>query len=170
MNNQCHIKLKLSLCLTNYALLHEGVWGSGCIDPHFLDLGISWEWSVSRRGCFTTGKRAPGIHWIGGWVDSKAGLNNVEKKICPYRDLNCDPAVAVGQPVASHYTDYASPAPNQCHICLQITTCWQISNQFENCVVPSAEKKTAVLLLCSVFLGKNSPPDKSYGVQFDIFF
>jgi hypothetical protein len=34
-------KLKLSLCLTNYALRHEGAWRSGCTDPHFLDFGTS---------------------------------------------------------------------------------------------------------------------------------
>jgi hypothetical protein len=33
---------KLSPCLTNYKLRHE-VWGSGCIDPHCLDLGTSWR-------------------------------------------------------------------------------------------------------------------------------
>jgi hypothetical protein len=33
-----HKNLKLSLCLTNYALRHEDVWGSGYIDPLFLDL------------------------------------------------------------------------------------------------------------------------------------
>jgi hypothetical protein len=33
--------------LTNYALRQEGVWGSGCIDPRFLDLGTSWSWVVS---------------------------------------------------------------------------------------------------------------------------
>jgi hypothetical protein len=26
------------------------------------------EWSVSRLGRFTIGKRAPATHWIGGWV------------------------------------------------------------------------------------------------------
>jgi hypothetical protein len=36
------VKIK-SLCLTNQALCHEGVWGSGCIDPHFLGLGINWR-------------------------------------------------------------------------------------------------------------------------------
>jgi hypothetical protein len=41
------LKVKLSLCLTNQTLRHEGVWGSGCIDPHFLDLGTSWRWVVS---------------------------------------------------------------------------------------------------------------------------
>jgi hypothetical protein len=39
--------VKLSLCLTNSALRHEGVWGSGCINPNFLDLGTSWRWVVS---------------------------------------------------------------------------------------------------------------------------
>jgi hypothetical protein len=29
----------MSLCLTNEALRHEGVWGSGSVDPHFLYLG-----------------------------------------------------------------------------------------------------------------------------------
>jgi hypothetical protein len=36
-------KFKLSLCLTNYALRHEDLWGSGCINPYFLDLGTSWK-------------------------------------------------------------------------------------------------------------------------------
>jgi hypothetical protein len=36
-------KVYLSLCLTNEVLLPEGVWGSGLIDPHFLDLGTSWR-------------------------------------------------------------------------------------------------------------------------------
>jgi hypothetical protein len=40
-------KIKLSLCLTNWALRHEGVWGSGCIDPHFLDLSTNLRWVVS---------------------------------------------------------------------------------------------------------------------------
>jgi hypothetical protein len=35
--------VKLSLCLIKYALRHEDVWGSGCIDPHFLGLGTSWR-------------------------------------------------------------------------------------------------------------------------------
>jgi hypothetical protein len=37
----------LPLCLTNSALRHKGIWGSGRIDPHFLDLGTSWRWVVS---------------------------------------------------------------------------------------------------------------------------
>jgi hypothetical protein len=40
-------KVKLPLCLTNYALRHEGVWGSGCIDQRVLYLGPSWRWVVS---------------------------------------------------------------------------------------------------------------------------
>jgi hypothetical protein len=38
------------------------------------------EWSVSRPGRFTPGEGAPGPHWIGGWVDPRAGLDDVEKR------------------------------------------------------------------------------------------
>jgi hypothetical protein len=37
------------------------------------------ESSVSRPGRFNPRKRYPGTHWIGGWVDRKAGLDNIEK-------------------------------------------------------------------------------------------
>jgi hypothetical protein len=85
--------------------------GNGCIDPYFLELGTSaGEWSTSRPGSFTPGERAPGIHWIGGWVGPRAGLDDVEKrKFFNLRDSNSDPSVV--QPVASRYTDYSIPAP-----------------------------------------------------------
>jgi hypothetical protein len=35
-------KVKFSLCC-------QDVWGSGCIDPQFLDLGTSWKWGVSFK-------------------------------------------------------------------------------------------------------------------------
>jgi hypothetical protein len=38
------------------------------------------EWSALRPGRFTPGERAPAIHWIGGWVDPRAGLDDVEKR------------------------------------------------------------------------------------------
>jgi hypothetical protein len=38
------------------------------------------EWSASRPGRFAPGERAPGTHWIGGWVDPRAGLDNMEKR------------------------------------------------------------------------------------------
>jgi hypothetical protein len=36
-------------------------YGSGCIDPHFLDLGT-------------------GTHWTRGWVDLRARLDDLEKR------------------------------------------------------------------------------------------
>jgi hypothetical protein len=53
--------------------------GSGCIDPHFLNLGTSWR-AASHPGRFTPRQRAPGTHWIGGWVDPRSGLDAVEKR------------------------------------------------------------------------------------------
>jgi hypothetical protein len=55
-------------------------------------------------------ERAPGTHWLGGWVDPRAGLDDVGENSLPYRDSNSEPSVF--QPVASRYTDWAIPAPN----------------------------------------------------------
>jgi hypothetical protein len=40
------------------------------------------EWSASRFGRFTPGEKAISTHWRGGWVDPRAGLDNVEKRKC----------------------------------------------------------------------------------------
>jgi hypothetical protein len=39
------------------------------------------EWSASRPCRFTPGEGTPGTHWIGGWVDPRAGLDDVEKTL-----------------------------------------------------------------------------------------
>lgn len=31
------VKVKFSLCLTNQAMCHENIWGSGCTNPHILE-------------------------------------------------------------------------------------------------------------------------------------
>jgi hypothetical protein len=50
------------------------------IDPHFLDLGTSWRRVVSFTPLpLYPRERAPGIHFIGGWVDPRAGLDDMEK-------------------------------------------------------------------------------------------
>jgi hypothetical protein len=47
----------------------------------FLTLAlVGGEWSVSRPGRFTPEERDPSTHWIGGWVDPRAGLDDVEKR------------------------------------------------------------------------------------------
>jgi hypothetical protein len=38
------------------------------------------EWSVSPPGRFTPRGKAPRIHWIGGLVDHRAGLDDVEER------------------------------------------------------------------------------------------
>jgi hypothetical protein len=39
---------------------------------------VGREWSASRPDRFTPGGRAPGTHWIGGWVDPRDVENNIE--------------------------------------------------------------------------------------------
>jgi hypothetical protein len=50
------------------------------------------EWLASRPGRFTPRERAPGAHCIGGWVDPRAGPDEVVKRKIPspYRDSNPD--------------------------------------------------------------------------------
>jgi hypothetical protein len=56
-------RVKLSLCLTNYAPRHGDVWGSGGIDPLFLTSALDGgEWSASHPGRFTRLKIFPGTH------------------------------------------------------------------------------------------------------------
>jgi hypothetical protein len=55
----------------------KAYWESGGIALRILELGTSWEWSASRPDRFIPMERAPGTHWIGDWVGSRAGLDAV---------------------------------------------------------------------------------------------
>jgi hypothetical protein len=57
----------------------------GGIAPTFLTSALDGgERSASRSGRFIPGEIAPSTHWIGGWVDPRAGLDSVKKrKILP---------------------------------------------------------------------------------------
>jgi hypothetical protein len=44
---------------------------------------IKSEWSASRPCRFTPRESSLGIHWIGGWVGPRAGMDDV-KKILDY--------------------------------------------------------------------------------------
>jgi hypothetical protein len=46
----------------------------------FFTSALVGDCSASRPGRFTPGERAPGTHWIGGWVGPWAGLNDVEER------------------------------------------------------------------------------------------
>jgi hypothetical protein len=83
-------KVKLSLCSTNQAPRHEGVWGSGCIDPHFLHLGTSWRWVVNftHRPLYPRRKspRYPLERRFGG-PQSRSGRSGEEKILDPRLEL-----------------------------------------------------------------------------------
>jgi hypothetical protein len=58
-------------------------------------------------------EKGPGTHFIGGWVDPRAGQDNMEKwKFFTLPGLELPPLLVV-QPVASRYTDWAIPAPDK---------------------------------------------------------
>jgi hypothetical protein len=47
------------------------------------------EWSASRSDRFTVGGRAPGVHWIGGWVDTGVSLDATPLPRIEFRFLGC---------------------------------------------------------------------------------
>jgi len=49
------------------------------------------EWSASRSGHFTPSERAPGTHWLGGWVGPRAGLNAVVRRKIPSPSRHSNP-------------------------------------------------------------------------------
>jgi hypothetical protein len=102
-------KVKLSLSL----IKHYAMKAYGGVDVYihiFLTSALAGgEWSASRPCRFTLGERAPGTHWIGGWVDPRAGQDDWRRENSwSYRDSNSDPSIV--QSVASRYTDCAIPA------------------------------------------------------------
>jgi hypothetical protein len=51
------------------------------VDIHiFLTSALAGgEWSASRPCRFTPWERTPGTHWIGSWLDPRAGLDDMVK-------------------------------------------------------------------------------------------
>jgi hypothetical protein len=53
----------------------------GCTAPPFLTSALDGgDWLAWRSSRFIPGERARGTHWIGGWVDPRAGLEATEKR------------------------------------------------------------------------------------------
>jgi hypothetical protein len=91
-NGQKNVKSKVIpvLFLSEHHDMKAYCGGEG-ITPHILTSALDGvEWSSSHPCRFTTRERAPaGIHWIGGWVGPRTGLDTVVKKIpSPCRDPN----------------------------------------------------------------------------------
>jgi hypothetical protein len=78
---------------------------------HSLTLALDGgEWSASRPGRFTPKERAPGTHWIGGWVGPRAVLDAVVKRKIPSPCRESNPRTPIVQLVAQRYTDWATTA------------------------------------------------------------
>jgi hypothetical protein len=60
------------------------------------------EWLASLPGRFTPRERAPGTHWIGGWVGPRAVLDAVVKRKIPSPRRESNPRTPIVQPVADN--------------------------------------------------------------------
>jgi hypothetical protein len=111
VNKVKQVKVKLSLCF-DWAPRQEGVFGGWryrSTDSLTSALDGS-EWSASRTGRFTAKERAPGTHWIGGWVGPRAVLDAIVKRKIPSPRRESSPRTPIVQPVVQRYTDWAISA------------------------------------------------------------
>jgi hypothetical protein len=97
------VKVKVSLCWTEHHAM-QTYWGIGDKLQAFFDLGTRWGWVVSfTPRLFYPRERAPGTHWIGGWVGPRAGPDMVLKWKTPSPCRESDPNHPIVQPVDSRY-------------------------------------------------------------------
>jgi hypothetical protein len=100
--------VKLSLCF-DWAPRHWGVLGEWRYSStHSLTSALDGgEWSASRPGRFTPRERAPGTHWIGGWVGPRAVLDTLVWRNTSSSCWESNPRTPMVQPITQCYTDWA---------------------------------------------------------------
>jgi hypothetical protein len=60
---------------------------------------VGVQWSASSLGRFSPAERAPGTHWIGSFVDPRAGVDDMEE--CKFLTLPGLELRLLGRPVNS---------------------------------------------------------------------
>jgi hypothetical protein len=97
------------------------------------------EWSASHPSHFTPRERAPGIHWIGGWVGPRAVLDMVVKRKIPSAPWESNPRTQIIQPIAQHYTNWA----------ITVLHLWGINRKKVSCIF----SRTVYSTHCKKFSG-----------------
>jgi hypothetical protein len=88
-------KGKVSCALTEHHDM-KAYWGSGGSSTHSMTSALDGgERSASRPGRFTLKERAPGTHWIGGWVGPRAVLDVVVKRKIPSPHRESKPRTSI---------------------------------------------------------------------------
>jgi hypothetical protein len=102
-----NIRLQGVVLCFNEEPRHEGVLGEWTYSStHSVTSALDGgEWSASRPGRFTPRERAPGTHWIGGWVGSRAVVDAVMKRKIPSPRRESNPRTPIVQPITQRYTD-----------------------------------------------------------------
>jgi hypothetical protein len=59
---------------------HHPIKMFGEVEIYITSAVAGGEWSASRPGRFTPGEKARDTLWIGGWVDPRAGMDDLEKR------------------------------------------------------------------------------------------
>jgi hypothetical protein len=100
----CYIILVKGKVVAMLNILRTEPWrrmGEWMYRSTFLDLGTSWRWvaGFTPLPIYIQGKSPPDTHWIGGWVEPRAGLGDVEmRKLSTLPGLELRP---LGRPARS---------------------------------------------------------------------
>jgi hypothetical protein len=107
------VEVKLSLCF-NWAPRRGGVLRERrYISTHSLSSALDeGDWSASRPGRLIPKERAPGTHWIGGWVGPRAVLDAVVERKIPSPRRESNPRTPIVHPVAQRCIYWAITALN----------------------------------------------------------
>jgi hypothetical protein len=109
------------------------------------------------------GKEPPGTHWIRGWVDPRAGLDDVEKR--KFLTLPGPLDLSAVQPVASRYTDYAVPAQISTYLSTDIILTTIVSDQL---VAMKAYIFTHLIFYTNIWLPIMAPLSLSSSVSINV--
>jgi hypothetical protein len=81
---------------------HEGFWRIRRIAPIIPKLCTAWRWMVSfkSRSLYPQGKATLLTHWVGGYVDPRAGISDLESRevSCSCRGLDPDTRAVQAKP------------------------------------------------------------------------
>jgi hypothetical protein len=111
-------------------------WGSGGIAPRILTSEVDGgEWSASRPGRFTRGKRDPGTYWIGGWVGPRTSVDTAvakRKVACLCRESNPGRSA---RGLITVLTELPETKLNETEKCMQILVYTSFPNAFFYCFI-----------------------------------
>jgi hypothetical protein len=94
---------------------------------------LGGEWSASQPVRFTPEGRAPGTHWVGGWVGPRIGLDDLgNRKILPLAGLEIRPLCSPALSQSLYLLHYPGSSFLHCETKLMCTVSFYMEQESEH--------------------------------------